>query len=85
VSFLGIPALDDDDAMAAFVDRHGLGGMPQAVDDDGELWRRFGVRAQPAWVLVAPDGSSETVFGALYDDALFARIDAFLAEADASP
>jgi hypothetical protein len=85
VSFLGIAALDGDDAMSAFVDRHGLEDMPQAVDDDGELWRRFGVRAQPAWVFVAPDGSSETVLGALYDDALFDRIDAFLSEAGAGP
>jgi hypothetical protein len=64
--------------MRAFVDRHGLEGMPQAVDDDGELWTRFGVRVQPAWVFVAPDGATETVLGALYDDALFARIDTFL-------
>jgi hypothetical protein len=84
VTFLGIPALDGDDAMLAFVDRHGLERMPQAVDDDGELWARFGVRVQPAWVFVAPDGSTQTVLGALYDQALFDRIDGFLAETGGS-
>jgi hypothetical protein len=83
VTFLGIPALDRDDAMLAFVDRHGLEQMPQAVDDDGELWARFGVRVQPAWVFVGPDGTTQTVFGALYDQALFDRLDEFLAETGA--
>jgi hypothetical protein len=81
VTFVGITAQDRDEAMAAFVDRHGLEAMPQAVDDDGELWARLGVRVQPAWVFVEPDGGSATVLGALYDDALFDRIDAFLAAA----
>jgi hypothetical protein len=65
--------------MVAFVERHGLRAMPQVVDDDGELWARLGVRVQPAWVFVAPDGRSDTVLGALYDEALFDRIDAHLA------
>jgi hypothetical protein len=80
VTFLGIPALDQDDAMLEFVERHGLERMPQAVDDDGDLWASFGVRVQPAWVFVAPDGTTQTVLGALYDEALFARIDDLLAE-----
>jgi hypothetical protein len=80
VTFLGIPALDGDGAMLDFVDRHGLEQMPQAVDDDGDLWARFGVRVQPAWIFVAPDGTTQTVLGALYDQALFDRIDDFLAE-----
>jgi hypothetical protein len=83
VSFLGIPALDGDDAMLAFVERHGLEGMPQAVDDDGDLWARFRVRVQPAWVFVAPDGTTQTVLGALYDEALFDRIDDLLADTGA--
>jgi HAD superfamily hydrolase (TIGR01509 family) len=57
--------------------------MPQAVDDDGDLWASFGVRVQPAWVFVAPDGTTQTVLGALYDEALFDRIDGFLAETGA--
>jgi hypothetical protein len=83
VSFLGIPALDGDDAMLAFVERHGLERMPQAVDDDGDLWARFRVRVQPAWVFVAPDGTTQTVLGALYDEALFDRIDDLLADTGA--
>jgi hypothetical protein len=57
--------------------------MPQAVDDDGDLWARFRVRVQPAWVFVAPDGTTQTVLGALYDEALFDRIDDLLADTGA--
>lgn len=78
MTFVGIPAKDTDDAMRAFVERHGLHGMVQAVDDDGSLWARFGVAYQPAWVFLSADGDVDLVAGALYDEALFARIDAFL-------
>jgi hypothetical protein len=62
--------------MRAFVARHGLEEMVQVVDDDGSIWARFGVRAQPAWTFVPSEGEPETVYGALYDDALAERIDA---------
>jgi hypothetical protein len=78
VTFVGVPAHDTDDAMRDFVDRHGLDGMIQAVDDDGELWARFGVRVQPAWVFVDADGETDTVLGPLYDEALHERLDAFV-------
>jgi hypothetical protein len=62
--------------MQAFVDRHGLGDMVQVVDDDGDIWDRFGVRAQPAWVFVPADGEAVPVYGPLFDDALDERIEA---------
>jgi hypothetical protein len=76
VTFVGIPARDTDDEMRAFVARHGLEGMTQVVDDDGSLWARFEVRAQPAWTFLPAEGAPETVYGALYDGALDERIDA---------
>jgi hypothetical protein len=60
--------------MRDFVERHGLERMTQVPDDDGELWARFGVRVQPAWVFVPDDGDVEAVYGGLFDDALAARI-----------
>jgi hypothetical protein len=69
-----VPALDDDDAMRAFVDRHGLEGMTQVVDDDRSIWDRFGVRVQPAWVFLPADGEPDAVYGALFDGALEERI-----------
>ena len=78
MTILGVPAHDSDENMQAFVDRFGLEEMTQLVDDGGAIWRRFGVVGQPAWVFVAPDGTTETVGGVLGDEALDARIDGLL-------
>lgn len=64
--------------MQAFVDEHGLGDMTTLVDDDGSLWRRYGVLYQPAWVLVGTDGQIDVVAGALFGDRLHQRLDALL-------
>lgn len=59
---------DDPSAMADFVSRHGLEGMPHVVDIDGELWLRFGVTYQPWWVFVNDDGTViHNQLGALSD------------------
>jgi hypothetical protein len=76
VTFVGVPARDTDDEMRAFVARYGLERMTQVVDDDGSIWARFGVRAQPAWAFLPSGGEPETVYGALYDGALDERITA---------
>lgn len=54
---------DSVDAMEDFVDRHDLGLIPHAIDDDGSLWRDFRVRAQPAWVFIDRKGRSTMLFG----------------------
>jgi hypothetical protein len=60
--------------MLDFVDEFGLEDMLTLVDDDGSLWAAYGVLYQPAWVFVAPDGTTEVVAGALFGDALTARL-----------
>lgn len=72
---MGIPAKDSDENMRAFVERHGLDGMIQVVDDDGAIWTRYGVGFQPAWVLVDRAGEMEVVAGPL-DRALEERLGA---------
>jgi hypothetical protein len=68
---------DAEPAMAAFIDRHDLGGIPHAADLDGAVWEHFGVTAQPAWVFVDGEtGQSELVYGELSDDALDERLEA---------
>jgi hypothetical protein len=62
--------------MDDFRDRHGLGSMTTVVDDDGTLWPHFGVRAQPAWLFVTPDGEVERVLGELSHEQLVERLDA---------
>ena len=76
VAIVGFAGRDDVGPMRDFVDRHDLGFFPHAVDEDGDLWSAFGVRAQPAWVFVAADGSSEIVFGALSEADLTDRLEA---------
>ncbi|NOX30816.1 MAG: hypothetical protein GXP35_12335 [Actinobacteria bacterium] len=55
--------------MEDFVDRHGLADVIQFPDESGELWRDFGVRVQPSWVIVPGDGSEpQLIFGSLGED-----------------
>jgi hypothetical protein len=56
------------------VSRHGL-TITHLVDDDGKLFRHFGVPAQPAWTFVEASGQSSRTIGALGESALTARLD----------
>lgn len=51
--------------MRDFVDRFDLGSFPHAIDTDGELWSRFGVPYQPAWVFIDSRGNLVRHVGAL--------------------
>ena len=65
--------------MRRFVERHGLGFAPHAVDTDGRLWSQLGVRFQPTWVFVnGIDGKATTEFGDFEPAALRERFDALL-------
>lgn len=76
VPIVGMAGRDDTGPMKEFVERHGLGFVPHAVDADGSLWAEFGVRGQPAWVFVDRDGQAEVVFGTLSERQLAERLDA---------
>lgn len=69
---MGVAWTGSDDSYANFVDRHGL-TFPQIQDDPGEVFRRFDVAFQPAFVIVKADGSTETLAGAA-DEALLNQI-----------
>ncbi len=60
-------------SMQAFEDRHGL-TFPSLNDQTGELFARFGVPGQPAWVFVAPDGTATRSLGALSESSLEAEL-----------
>jgi peroxiredoxin len=74
VQVVGVAWLGSQGAMQAFEDRHGL-TFPSLDDQTGELFARFGVPGQPAWVFVSPDGSVDRVVGAVREDALVARFE----------
>jgi len=62
----------DDDDFQDFIDRHGL-TFPQISDDPGAVYARFGVAFQPAMVIVAADGTTEMIAGAV-DEQLLTQI-----------
>jgi hypothetical protein len=74
VTIVGIPAKDSLEAMRDFVDRHGLGDMPQIADLDEDVWPRFGVGYQPAWVFIDDGGDVRVHAGALAGPDLDAAI-----------
>lgn len=80
ITFIGMAGLGDVGPMEDFVERHGLGGFPHLVDDDGELWARFGMTSRSTFAFVDDDGSvARTTFGVLGEDELERRIDELLA------
>ncbi len=72
---MGVAWNGSDASMRAFVARHGL-TFPNAADDTGELFRRFGVLSQPAWVFVDAKGNVQRTLGELTGNALIGRLEA---------
>lgn len=56
VRFIGVAGLDDLGEMEDFVATHDVDHFPHAATEDGELWVRFGVSYQPAWIILDADG-----------------------------
>ncbi len=82
VEFLGVAGRGEVEAMRAFVDETGTGGMRHLVDDDGSLWSGFEVTSQPAFAFLRPDGTHLTVSGTLTEDDLDDYVEAELLSAD---
>jgi peroxiredoxin len=68
VRFVGVAWYGDESSFQGFITKHGL-TFPQVSDDAGDVFARFGVPAQPALVVVSPDGKVQQLFGAV-DEAL---------------
>jgi peroxiredoxin len=79
VEIIGVPSSDTLDNMDAFVQRHGLDGVRQAVDLDRDVWRAFGVPGQPSWGFVTPGGETSTHIGPLFGDGLVQALEELLA------
>lgn len=69
MQFVGVAWTGSDGEFQEFIDRHGL-TFPQLSDDAGEVYARFEIPAQPALVVVAPDGAVDTLFGAVDESLL---------------
>ena len=69
---MGVAWTGSEDSYQAFVDEHGL-TFPQISDTSADVFSRFGVASQPAFVIVRPDGTTEQMFGAI-DESLLDQI-----------
>lgn len=74
VTFVGVAARDGVEAMRTFVERHGLDGFEHLADEEGALWERFGVAAQPAYAFVSADGTLRVVTSSLGAEDLAAEV-----------
>ncbi|MEJ2851859.1 MULTISPECIES: redoxin domain-containing protein [unclassified Saccharothrix] len=74
VTFLGVAALDKEPAMRDFVQRFQLGGFTHLADVDSEVWKRFGVTAQPAYAFIGRDGAIDVVTKQLTEQELRERV-----------
>jgi peroxiredoxin len=71
VHVIGVAWSGSDDEMQSFVDRHGL-RFPSANDEGGDIFARFRVPTQPAWVFIDGAGAVTTHLGAMESDELSA-------------
>ena len=69
VEFVGVAWTGDEAAFQGFIDKHSL-TFPTISDDPGDVFLRFEVPAQPAFVIVAADGTTQTLFGAVDESKL---------------
>lgn len=80
VQLIGMAGRDTPASLRRFVERHGLGFVPHAVDPDGALWAQLGVRYQPTWIFVSGrTGQAALEFGDFEPDRLAERFDTLLA------
>ena len=78
VQVIGVAGRDDLGEMEAFVNGFAL-DFPNIADEDIEIWRRYEVRSQPAFVFINDDGSFETIIGGMGESGLSSMIDELLA------
>ena len=75
VRVVGVAGRGEVPEMEAFVSDTDTGGIEHVVDDDGSIWRSFGVTSQPAFAFIDADGTVVDVqVGALGEDDLVQRM-----------
>ncbi len=76
VTFIGVGARDQPDALQEFAAKYGVEGFTELADTDAAVWARFGVTRQPAYAFISPGGEVEVVKGSLSEAELSARVQA---------
>ena len=78
MQFVGIAWTGSDDSFQGFIDKHGL-TFPQVSDDGGDVYARFEIPVQPAFVLIEADGTVQQIQGAVDGELLDSLISDALA------
>ena len=78
VTVLGVAGMDKPAEMDHFVDIFRLTGMTHLADEEGVVWKRFGIAEQSLYVLL--DAAGQVLYqGRLDDDELAERVESMLA------
>ena len=75
VRLVGVAGRGEGPEMVGFVADTDTGGIEHLIDDDGSIWRSFGITSQPAFAFI--DDSGEVVdvhVGSLGEEALLERM-----------
>lgn len=75
VEVIGVAGRGDVAAMREFVADTGTSDLRHVVDGGGDLWTRFGVISQPAFVFVSSAGTTESFAGSLGRERLRTVVD----------
>ena len=78
LAIVGIAGRDDAGPMSDFARQYQL-PFPSGADFDLSVWRRLGVRGQPAWVFVNPNGTGHRFYRPA-DATVRAQLDALVAK-----
>lgn len=70
---MGVAWAGDASSYADFVARHRL-TFANIDDTSGDVYARYGVPYQPAWVFIGSDGTATTMRGSLEPSALAAAL-----------
>jgi len=78
VTVIGVAWAGTETDYRGFVDRHGL-SFANIADTEGEVYARYGVPYQPAWVFLGTDGSSRVLRGSQSEESILAELDTLAA------
>ncbi len=70
VDFVGVAGRSDLNSVEEFITSFAVEEFPHLYDPDGEIWARYGVSSQPAWVFIDSNGEPQRAFGVLGTSAL---------------
>ena len=65
VDFVGVAGRSDLNNVKEFITSFDVEEFPHLYDPDGEIWARYGVSSQPAWVFIDSNGEPQRAFGVL--------------------